>query len=315
MKAKIFTSILIFSHLLFAQATSDKEQKKTEALELGGIVTVDYFGDKTEQTLGTGTVELSANVNVASNVKASISLLSKENLDSIITDAALVEWSLDQAPLSIIFGQQDLGHGLVSTHLISDPTLLDIGAKLVGPGVIVNSKFGFISPTLGVTYLKRTFEEGHTSDPYFVGLAGYNLNLSNNLLFRNTFSFREDFIDMVAGGSINLNSFTLDMEGYFDLNGYIESPMGIYTGLAYELNEHLEIAARYDDITSDQFDHSEKRVGLGAIVSFEHGIYCAVEYGKLLPSIGKQSDEISIQLGLESTIKLPGFKRKTLTNR
>lgn len=305
---------IIFLGLSFLFASEDE----TEALEVGGTITVDYVRAEGESNLGIGTVELAANVNVAPNVVASITLLSEEDLDLISIDAALVEWQIKNSPVSIIFGQQDFGHGLVTTRLINDPSIIDIGAELIGPGLIVNSEFGLFAPTLGVSYMKPEVEEAEseeldTTAAYYVGIVGYNLNLSEEIVFRNTFSISEEMVDVTAGGSVGFMEVTFDVEGYLDLTHGDKGNTGYYVGANYAINDYLELATRYDEISVDAFENSDKRVTVGPVVSFEHGIFIAAEYARILPNGEDAVDEFSIQMGLESSVKLPGFNRKTLT--
>jgi hypothetical protein len=316
-------------------ATAAEEEK--EAMEIGGVVTVDAVADPAEKSsasLEVGTVELSAVVNVAQGVVASITLLAEGNLSDISIDEALIEWVPGNKPFSVIFGQQTFNHGLLSTHLISDPMILD-AVETAGPGITVNGTFGLFTPGIGVTFyhydaVTQTKYAVNPADSsisteeveieparnVFAGVVNCDIAFLEESAARLSLKMYGDIVDLAAGAGLNLGRFALDAEIFSELtdaNGVKQS--GYYAGAAVGITERVEAAVRYDGLSDDLFDGIEHRIGLGATVSIKYGIFCALEYSYTGVGTNGGVSEIAAQLGLESTLKLPGFHRKTLTRK
>jgi len=69
--------------------SGDKEEEEHEAMEIGGLVTVDFGADPYEMegaAVEVGEVALSANVIISDNIVASITLLAEGNLSDISID-------------------------------------------------------------------------------------------------------------------------------------------------------------------------------------------------------------------------------------
>jgi hypothetical protein len=57
----------------------------------------------------------------------------------------------------------------------------------------------------------------------------------------------------------------------------------------------------------------DMRMGGGVNIMIKDGIFCALEFAQRRPFEGDAVNEIAFEVGLEQTIQLPGFQRKTLT--
>ncbi len=301
-------------------------------MELGGVVTIDYGGDMSEMKdieAKVGTVELSANVSVAPNILASITLLSGGDLSSIVIDAAIVEWKLQNTPAVILFGQQNLGHGLMSTHLISDPLVKGVAPGFGGPSISLNIDHGLIAPFAGLGMFPGGSSTQHTvtvdsigttevtetetsAKGHYRGLLGFNLTPTDIFTLRTSISLGTEYQDAVLGGELSIGIVVVDLEGYYQFSEGAEANSGVYTGAAVNVSDMVAIATRYDMATENQFEDVTSRIGTGVTISFDHGIFCAAEYGYLIPSEGDAVNEIGLQIGLKSSLKLPGFRRKTL---
>ncbi|MGL1936630.1 MAG: hypothetical protein OCD01_16485 [Fibrobacterales bacterium] len=296
------------------------------AMELGGVVTVDFGGptDKLkDQPVEVGTVELSANVPVSNEILASITLVGQKGLTQVAIDAAVVEWRLSHVPLTLLMGENDIGHGLNSTRLISDPLMKDLGFGLKGPSVSAVYSAGMLSPFVGGVYLATPGEmsyvvegpgvqvvEGEASGVYR-GLVGVEAAPSEKIMVRASGSLGKEYQDAVVGSEILVAGLTIDLEGYYQfIKG--DQMSGWYTGVAYQVSEMFGLATRYDMATKNSYDGYESRIGVGGSFSFAHGLFAAVEYGRTLPSEGNGENTIALQIGLESSLELPGFQRKTL---
>ena len=309
--------------LIFRVFSQEELKEEKEAMEIGGSITVDAFIDPSaanESALEIGTVDLSANVNVAQKVVASITVSADDNLSRLFVDQALVAWQIGTT-WQLLFGQQTYRHGLLSTHLISDPVITG-AVELVGPGVDAAATVGPLTAGLGLTYLteqelgfRLTQDSTITIDTMrssgFRGLAHIDLALLDESVARLSVSHATGMVDLSVGTGLVFGNLSVDLELWTMLS---EAPReaGWYVGAAYAIGDHLELALRYDGVSPDQFERIDHRVGGGATISFVHGIFAAVEYAHLVPAQGEASDEIALQLGLESTIKLPGYQRRTL---
>jgi hypothetical protein len=296
------------------------------AMELGGVVTIDFGGpmdDLKDQPVEVGTVELSANVPVSKEILASITLVGEEGMTKVAIDAAVVEWKLTPIPLTVLMGKNDIGHGLNTTRLISDPMTKDLELGLEGPSLSAVYSLGMLSPFVGGVYLSTPGEvsyevvgsevvvtEGEDSGTYR-GLVGLEATPSELLMLRTSGSLGKDYQDVALGSEISVLGLTVDMEGFYQFID-TDTKSGVYAGLAYKISEMLEVATRYDMVTTNGYDSYESRVGVGGSVSFAHGLFAAVEYGRSIPSEGDADNTIALQIGLESSLELPGFQRKTL---
>jgi hypothetical protein len=308
-----------------------------EAMEIGGLVTVDASFDPKVAGSGRGEigeVDLSANVNVAEGVTASITVAAEGNMSALSIDQALVQAEATSAPFTFLFGQQTFNFGLLSTRLISDPSILD-DVETKGPGVVVAYRNGAFSPGIAATFVHNdavalpvyrldladtsvTVEDSVVSGEknLFEGIANLDIAVTESWTGRIAVRFLDDIIDVTVGAGIVCGPVLVDVEAYGEVNGDAGPKKGgYYTGLAYGLTERLKLAARYDGVSANSFRDISHRIGMGANVGFNHGLFCAIEYS--IDGVGRENPrgEIAFQAGLESTIKLPGFQRKTLTKK
>jgi hypothetical protein len=352
-KKAMFCGILVFHALVFnfsvfsegspdtetsqnqPVSTIKEEPEEKEVMEIGGLVTVDASADLSDiknTVAEIGAVELSANVNVAEGVVASITLLAESNLSELSIDQALVEIAPENKPFSLIFGQQSYNFGFISTRLISDPSLVD-AVETSGPGLAVNLSAGILSPGLAVTYSHNptetekvytinfsdsTVQENEITiaeeTNYFKGIVNLDLSILEESTIRIASRFDKSHLGLNAASEIILSKAAIDAEFYSELLDDID-PLagGWYFGLAYDFSDNFNAGIRYDGYSEDSFTAICHGIGAGATISFKHGIFCALEYHLDDISSGEVVQELALQVGLESTIKLPGFQRKTLT--
>ncbi len=325
--------LFVITPLLFGNNQNlENSLAQDPAMELGGIVTVDYGGPIDalgDATAKVGTVELSANVPISKNILASVTLLSGGDLSKVVIDAAVVEWNLIQAPVTILFGQNNLGHGLLTTHLISDPLLGDLNFGLVGPSLSSTITLGSIAPFSGVVYLPGEVNSTYsiTGDSignaqiehvstegvgHYRGVVGAVMTPIETVMVRASSSFGKKYQDAVVGSELELVGLVMDLEGYYKyMDGELISS-GWYSGLAYGVSDMIELAVRYDMITQNNYKDFDMKMGGGVSLSFDHGIFCALEFNREMPHVGDEVNSVALQFGLESSLELPGFQRKTL---
>ncbi len=115
--------------------------------------------------------------------------------------------------------------------------------------------------------------------------------------------------DVDAAFNFLIKRFIIDTEGFIRniTPDGAEQEQGAYCGLDYMLNEIVSIAARADYL------NRVKRAACGVKLSLSNDLFVAVEAGRNMPVVGEAYNELFLQFGLESTLKLPGFQRRTLT--
>ena len=81
---------------------------------------------------------------------------------------------------------------------------------------------------------------------------------------------------------------------------------GWFAGYAWNSNDLVSTAIRYDALSEDMFCDIAHRAGGGITFHMLHGIFLALEYGHMFIPDTDSEGEVALQLGLESTLKLPG---------
>lgn len=311
----------------------DAEQK--EAIELGGTVSLDFSSDpKTieDGKIELGTVKLSANVPITDGLLASITLKARENLSIVSVDEALIEWTLAKEKLTLIMGQHTYSHGLLSTHLISDPAILDF-VETASPGITGIINLSKITPSFAIGFehvdaenhdslfingsiIEKITVEDSPEDMKVFGVFALDIPYFEECGARISTHVRDDFTDLAIGTEIIAKDLTIDLETAIRLSSDDENKTsGYYVGIAYAFHEIFEAALRYDGLSESYYKAVDHRIGIGGTFNIFHGIFAALEYGHSFMNDGTDEGELAIQLGLESTLKLPGFRRKTLLEK
>jgi hypothetical protein len=304
-------------------ASDSTNIEEREAMEVGGVVTVDLYGpadDLKNSTLEIGTVELGANVNLSKNFTASVVVKAEGNLHDLYIDKAVGQYHLKDGPFTWLFGLYTQNHGLLSTHLISDPSLVaeeefEGVVELNNPALSLNIDFDKFS--LGAAFTVLNFEvDSLTKTNDYSGLLNVDIPFMNESLLRLSSLLSQDFIDIDLAAGIIFSGISADIELFcrFPYDSEEKSLSGYLAGLAYSFpGDHLELAIRYDGSSTDFFNDLTHRIGAGFTVNIIDGIFIAAEYGYLQPSEGDGFHELGVEVGFENTLKLPGFQRKTLT--
>jgi len=306
----------------FAAETDSSAKEEKPAMELGGYVTVDYgkeLADNAEPFFGIGEVDLSANVNISPEVVASITVKTYDRLDSMWIDQAMVAWTPPAVPIEFLFGQQTMNHGLLTTRLISDPLLLD-DVEVIQPSAIVNGTMDMFKGGFGFTVLRHidadpsTFTEDTTS--LYSALVNIDATLFNESLLRFSTLANSNAIDLDLAGTINYRKLAFDFEAMATATSEDSlRPSGFYAGLMWDITDRFAVALRGDglSLSDSPFKDMDLRLAGGLTIKIKDGIFCALEVSHSEPIEGEASNAIAMQVGLEQTIQLPGFQRKTLT--
>ena len=309
--------------------------EEKEAMQIGGLVAVDYaspLDDFKSQTLSLGRIELRAVVNINANVRGFITLLTEGDLEKIRFYQAAADLTPDNLPIELIVGQQIFNHGLMTTRLINYP--LGYGLVLPNqPGVSAmftmnNFKIslaGLMTETVTsekcdsvLTIAGDTIElPGKTSASERLpgAVASFDYSFTNSSLLHLSISASHDDIDIDAACALILEKFTFDAEVYSQLR----EPAGTgkaatyCAGIAYAISDNVSLAVRNDGLSGDRFRDLTMLFCGGIVVKIFGDCYAAIEYDYTKPPEGDASSAIALEFGLQSTLKLPGFQRKSLT--
>jgi hypothetical protein len=307
------------------QDTSRQETAKEEkpAMELGGLVTIDYgttIEKDAQPSLSLGIVDLGAKVNLRDNVVASILIRAMEKLDSLWIDQAFVSYKPGDGDLEILFGQHTLQHGILTSRMISWPMIVNDSLEhydavnVKTPALTLNYALGKFVPGLAFTVLQGKPAADSSDRWLYSGAANVDFLPNDESLVRLSTLFNQDFIDIDLGVSLAFGNLMIDAEGYGRFDDYSTGAgSGYYAGIAYTLADRYTLALRHDADSPELFTSMSMRFAGAVVVDITDGIYAAAEFGHVMPSVGKAYQEVMVEIGLEQTIKLPGFQRKMLS--
>jgi hypothetical protein len=153
---KITYTLVFIGAAFCVYAEKDSCKIEKPAMELGGLVTVDYAGQRyhmKEAQIQIGSVELGATVNICDEVKAAITIKAENDLTKMWIDQAMALYTPSVIPnFEAIFGQFTFNHGILTTYLISDPLIND-EVEFIKPGIAFNYALGNFKPGLGFTII------------------------------------------------------------------------------------------------------------------------------------------------------------------
>jgi hypothetical protein len=258
-------------------------------------------------------------VNISEEVVASILVMAEERLDSLWIDQAMVSYKPRAAPLELLFGQQTMSHGLLTTRMISDPLILENieNMELIRPSIVVSGAMDRFTGGLGFTLLSRTPGLGLDPEGLYSAVVNVDAALPSESMLRLSSLANEEYMDVDLAGTVNYWKLAFDFEGVLNVMSPEDSvkPSGFYAGVLYDMLDRLSVALRVDGQGASDavFKDMDMRYAGGLTVKIKDGIFCALELSHLVPVEGDAYDEVAFEIGLEQTIQLPGFQRKTLT--
>ncbi len=312
-------------HVGFTQAADSpaaytvSEEKKE--LEIGGAFTLDAYGQSDRMShpqLSIGMVNLGASIGVSKNLVASVLLAAENDMHDIWIDQALADYKSDTKPLELIFGLQSIPHGVLSTHLISSPLIADdVGQTLPSVCIITTKRKIKGGAALAIVHADADSVVGIEESDDIGGVLFCDFLHSDVSFTRLSVFINEANVDADLGTSLVLSKITVDVEAHAKLasGGHDqEYPSGYTIAAAYLHNDNLTLAARTEGRSSAFFKDNEFKTSLGATWAFANGIFIAAEVAHRAGGAEGQYQEIALQGGLQHSLTLPGFQRKTLSN-
>ncbi|MDB5103455.1 MAG: hypothetical protein JWP91_1144 [Fibrobacteres bacterium] len=301
--------------LLGAAIASPAAAGLDEKLQLGGLVSLDHTSglDATRNPdLSLSQVALGANVTLSKEVLASVLLKAEGDMGAIFFDQAMASLHPEGSPWTFLFGQQTLNHGLLSTRLISDPEILP-EVELSLPGAAAAYAWSAFSAGGGVAILESDLDGSVSKDYSLVPNLDYT---AGDLMVRVSGVFSRYRTDADLALSAAFGGLLVDAESFSGLSVWDSRTRssGYYLGAEYGLTSFVSLALRHDGLASDRFSRWEAfRYGAGMTLTLKHDLFAACEYGYLDGRDVPGGHRIALQIGLKSTLELPGFQRKTLT--
>ena len=286
-----------------------------ERLQLGGLVSLDHTSglDATRNPdLSLSQVALGANVTLSKEVLASVVLMAEGDMASIFFDQAMASLHPEGSPWTLLFGLQTFNHGLLSTRLISDPEILP-AVEIALPGVTAAYAWNAFSAGMGVAILETDLDGTASKDYAMVP----NLDWQGGPLTARLSGLISRYrTDTDAALSLQLGPMLLDAEVFGETPTWDSRSgnSGYYVGAEFSVKPFLTLAVRHDGLATDRFSGWQAfRYGGGLTFSLKHDLFAACEYG-FRQERGLSGDHrIALQIGLKSTLELPGFQRQTLT--
>ncbi len=307
----VCSSLLLAAFSITAHGDTPHEDK--EAMELGGLLTLDGANkvkdwESTEADLSR--VELSSVVHVQENLEGSITLLSATKPDSIVLYQAVGQWTLPKG--KVIFGRQAFNASLLTTRMVSLPMMFDFG-EVRNAGVTVLTNHNAMTFGFGLTSLVTGVDSTRSSDPNAIVNIDYAPEGSLSRLAIQA-SRKRQAID----GAVNLTlgSLSADAEGMWRWKDEDDIAKGGFAiGLSYSLSKMVSLAGRWDGMYNEQDGVGKSEDGLNhqyvagciTVSPIDH-VFGAAEMGW----DEHDGPVFDLQLGLQSTLKLPGFQHKSL---
>jgi hypothetical protein len=309
-------SLMLGSLAAHTPARSEEPAKTLdEKLQLGGLVTLDHnsgMNPVRNPDLELGEVALGANVTLSKELLASVLLKAEGDLGKIFFDQAVASLQPEGTAWTFLFGQQTFNHGLLSTRLISDPEILPY-VELIRPGLSASYSLGGFAFGAGAT-VEEAELDGYTSRDYAL-LPNVDWQ-SGPLMLRASGAVSRYSSDADLGLSLGLGRVQMDAEAFDRLPVWDarERVSGYYLGAEISATSSLSFALRHDGVLSGSFsDLRSYRNAAGATFTLKHDLFAACEYSQLEDETNGTDRRIALQVGLKSTLELPGFQRKTLT--
>lgn len=281
--------------------------EEKEAMEIGGLLTLDGANPfkKWENTQADlSRVELSSIVHVAPNMEGSVTLMAADKPDSIVLYQAVGQWTLPQG--RVIFGRQAFNASLLTTRIVSLPLMFELGeVRDDGVTLITTRKklnFGF-----GLSSLPTGPDSNRTYNPIVILNADFT---PEGQLAR--LAIQASRLRQVVDGAVNLSfgRILLDMEGMWRIQDDDDVAKGGFAaGLAYNFTEMFALAGRWDGLGDENNGVDHQRVAGCLTITFPEHVFGAGE----VAWDEKDGMVFDLQMGLQSTLKLPGFQHKTLS--
>jgi|GEM_PF-3265385 len=314
----MYKYFFFFTFLIKVSLSQEIAQEAfNQKMEIGGIVTLDLEAppDKVKEVnMQIGTVELMANIRLAQNLLSGITLLSEGDLSQISIDRALAEYTLTNQ-IKGVFGQQLYPHGLLTSRLISDPQMIE-DVETTGPGALLLYTQKIYTLGFGTTYLSSTPEtenltEGNSG--IWKGILALDINGSEDMQTRLSMLVSEEQFETALGSGNTLGPLLVDVEVFKRWQGESDELSAGNLTLTLPLYEVIHPAIRLDLQSPKDFKEWEQALALGCIVNLPDNLFAGIEYS-FTDFTDPNNHKIALQLGLESSLQLPGIQRTTLTN-
>lgn len=311
MLRRTVVSALAAAALSHAQAPSDSASSPTPVerkfpLELGGFFTYDLAGPATDWgnadvPLSLSWMELSARVPVATHLVGAITILSRNGPRDLQIWQCLAAY--EDSGTSVVVGQQNFHHGLLTTRLVSNPLIWD-SAWMNARGAEVSRTLGAWTIGAGIAILDVPGDslEG-TPDRHDPSGSGYvDWVPAEGSILRASGIAGRHWQDADLAANLAIGSFLVDMEGYRKFRDRDPDLLGCSLGLAWQSGAWT-VGTRYDRLSLEGAESWQGRTSAGTVVQFWSAMFAGIEVSRTdHGNVG-----IDFQVGLSSHMKVPGF--------
>lgn len=313
-------------HTLEEKKSPGHMERIAEKISFGGLVEVEIGHESAEDTTNgivAATVELAIDAEINENVNAHVLLLWEEH-DPIAMDEATIEVTTPYG-MVVTAGKMYIPFGVFNSHFVSDPLTLELG-EANQSAALVSFEQDMFSVSVGAF-------NGHIEDGGADVIENYVLSATVTPMedvsvgfsyISNIAETERDFgllgvdtvIDKVAGfgvsASVAFQGFSIEGEYVsaveefdvldldIDVDGNGDKPSAFNLEVAYQVNDKIEVAAKYEGNT-DMFDLPENQFGVVASYElFEHTAL-GVEYlhGEFATAGTEDRDLFTTQLAVE----------------
>ena len=274
-------------------------------MELGGFFTYDLAAPATrwengDVPLALSWMELSARVPVADHLVGAITLLSKDGPRDIRIWQCVAAW--EDSGTTIVAGQQNFHHGLLTTRLVSNPLHWD-SAWRNAPGLEVSRTGGSWTVGIGVASPLRSDPDSSgpaKSDPSGSGYVDWIP--AEGSVVRLSGAAARQWRDFDAAANLAMGPLLLDGEWF---GRFRDAGTDLYAGsggIAFQTGPWT-VGTRYDRLTIDGGETWQGRTSAGGVLQFWQAMFAGAE----LSRTDRGAWGLDFQVGLTSHMKVPGF--------
>lgn len=268
--------ILLLSML--KPATADERMANYGGIDWSGSILTDFV-----QQVGNGTggrdvavseMALGIQVAISEYLTADVIVLAEENLDALGFEEAFITY-VPQPKGKVVFrvGQSALPFGVLHTHLISDPAIIEY-VDIIAPAAA--GAYATESFCLEAAFFMTDGLEGAVLKTVFTPVASFAVDVSARAM-------SDEQVDIDAALIMDgiADRFSVDIEGFGALRRESNTPLpwGMALGLAVMLSDRLETALRVDAIAASHAMAPEVSFALGGTRMLKGGLSIALEAG------------------------------------
>lgn len=297
-----FLATLAATTLLQAQEAAFKP-----GLTVGTLINLDVGGtapgdlDMDNVPVHLSDAELSVLLKLRPDLTAQTVLVNDGGTATV--DQAFATWNASFLDLS--FGKLVLPVGLYNSHLLTDPLLI-ADLETIAPSVLASKSSGALTCHLGLTSLDHEAVDEMDqplTHSYPNLVAAVDAKWGENGLARLSTRLAHHSRLFGLAAQIPAGPVILDVEGTLGDGAWVGSDWTASAGVAWNVTESLELAARHDSYQAKGADETTAQAGVAATFRFAEVAYAGAEWMQGLGDDGEGA--LTLRLGLEGEFSIP----------